>query len=107
MIRRVWSKVDLTPEKPQLDLAQISGLCVTLPGNITVSAIGQADDTILLSDSLHALQNKLELTMSFYLKYDVSLCVEKIKLQAFNPSCQHLTVEHSMNISPVNMDGSK
>ena len=67
--------------KPQLDLAQKSCLGVTLPGNITVSAIGQADDTILLSDNLNALQNLLELTMNFCLKYDVRLCVEKTKLQ--------------------------
>ena len=93
--------------KPQLDLAQKSCLGVTLPGNITVSAIGQADDTILLSDNLNALQNLLELTMNFCLKYDVRLCAEKTKLQAFSPSCQLLTAEHSMNISPVNMDGNK
>ena len=91
--------------KPQLDLAQRSGLGVTLPGNITVSAVGQADDTILISDDIYALQNLLQLTMHFCLKYGVELCVEKTKLQAFTPNNYLATVEHLKTISPVNING--
>ena len=91
--------------KPQLDLAQRSGLGITLPGNISVSAVGQADDTILISDSLYALQNLLQLTIHFCKKYGVELCVEKTKLQAFTPTSHQATVEHQKIISPVNIDG--
>ena len=91
--------------KPQLDLAQRSGLVITLLGNITVSAVGQADDTILISDNIYALKNLLQLTIYFCLKYRVELCVEKTKLQAFTPTNQLATVEHLKTFSPVNING--
>ena len=63
--------------KPQLELAQSSKLGVPLPGNLTVSGIGQADDTLLVSNNIHALQNLLQLTLHFCSKYKVDLCVEE------------------------------
>ena len=51
--------------KTQLTLAQSSKLGVKLPGDTTISAIGQADDTILISNDLHALQSLLDLTLHF------------------------------------------
>ena len=42
--------------KPQLDLAQRSGLGVELPGSINVPSIGQADDTILTSNNNYTLR---------------------------------------------------
>ena len=61
--------------KPQLQLAQKSGLGVSLPGGTKVSAVGQADDTILVSDDIYAVQNLLELTNFFCHKYGVELWV--------------------------------
>ena len=91
--------------KPQLDLAQSSNLGVSLPGNVTISAIGQADDTILTSNNIHALQCLLQLTLHFCAKYNVELCVEKTKLQVFATSDLGPTIDHLMDTSPVNIKG--
>ena len=39
--------------KSQLQMAQSSQLGVKLSRNLTISAIGQADDTLLVSNNLH------------------------------------------------------
>lgn len=92
--------------KPQLELAHFSGLGVALPGNLTVSAIGLADDTLLVSNNIHALQNLLQLTLHFCSKYSVELCVEKTRLQAFSTPDMRTTVEHLQSTSPVNIHGT-
>ena len=51
--------------------------------DITVSAIGQADDSVLLANSIHDIQNLLDLSLDFCKKYNVELCVDKTKLQVF------------------------
>ena len=68
----------------QLLLAQNSKLGIKLPTE-TISAIGEADDTVLLANSIDDLYLLLELTNSFSLKYRVDLCAEKTKLQIFKP----------------------
>lgn len=92
--------------KPQLELAQSSKLGVPLPGNLTVSGIGQADDTLLVSNNIHALQNLLQLTLHFCSKYKVDLCVEKTRLQAFCTPDMRATVDHIQKTSPVNIHGT-
>ena len=67
--------------KEQLSNAQMSDLGVTLGGDITVAAIGQADDTVLVSNDVHSIQYLLNLTLDFCCKYHVQLCIEKTKLQ--------------------------
>ena len=68
----------------QLETAQKSSLGVKL-GNLTVSAIGQADDTILISNDLYCLFLLLQLTNTFCSKYCVELTSDKTRLQAFIP----------------------
>ena len=68
--------------REQLDMAQRSALGVPL-GKLTVSAIGQADDTVLVSNDIGFLSSLLSLTVFFCEKYLVQLCPDKTKLQAF------------------------
>ena len=70
--------------KMQLTLAQDSSMGVPL-GKLTIGAIGQADDTVLLSNDLVCLSYLLELTEVFCQKALVELCAEKTTLQAFYP----------------------
>ena len=92
--------------KEQLEAAQASGLGVAMR-DIVISAIGQADDTVLISNSIHNIQNLLELTLEFCSKYNVDLCIEKTKLQAFYSKEQKIYANYQMNTSPVNIDGTK
>ena len=67
----------------QLTLAQDSELGIPL-GPVTVSAIGQADDVVLIANDLHSLQSLLELSLYYCRKYNVSLSNDKSKLQVFS-----------------------
>ena len=69
--------------KEQLSMAQRSSLGVFF-GHTTVSCIGQADDTALISNDVQKLFYLLELTKIFCRKYQVELCADKTKLQAFS-----------------------
>ena len=71
--------------REQLSVAQSSELGIKM-GNITISAIGQADDTLLVSNDIFALFYLLGLTMIFCQKYLVELSADKTRLQAFTPS---------------------
>ena len=68
--------------KEQLETANKSELGVTMR-DITISAIGQADDTVLVSNNPYDIGNLLSLTLTFCSKYQVNICPEKTKLQAF------------------------
>ena len=92
--------------KEQLDTAQVSGLGVFM-GKSVISAIGLADDTVLLSNSPHALQNLLHLTLTFCSKYHVQLCVEKTKLQVMSTKPMRFQVDYLKAVSPVNIEGNK
>ena len=86
--------------KEQLTMAQDSGLgvrfgeCVSLGEGVrlgegdgvslTVSAIGQADDTALVANSMHNLNCLLKLSLAFCKKYHVSLSPGKTKLQVMH-----------------------
>ena len=92
--------------KAQLSTAQASNLGVSL-GNQTISAIGQADDTVLLSNCLHSLQNLLKLSLEFCSKHHIQLCVEKTKLIAISNPSMAPTIEYSKLTSPVQINGTK
>ena len=62
--------------REQLCLAQRSSLGVHM-GNLVISAIGQADDTVLVSNDIHQLSYLLALTTSFCANHFVTLCAEK------------------------------
>ena len=63
----------------QLSVAQQSQLGLHFSG-VVVSAIGQADDSCLVSDCIFKLQHLLQLTMEYCSKYHVELVPEKTKL---------------------------
>ena len=86
--------------KEQLQLAQRSGLGVRMK-NLTVSAIGQADDIVLISNCIFALSYLLTLTSHFCSKYCVELSAEKTKLQVFTSSGN----EHPLYYNPIKIDG--
>ena len=93
--------------KSQLELAQDSSLGVHLTKDIVISAIGQADDTVLISNDLHSLQNLLQLSLFYCAKFNVSLCPEKTILQAICPKKFSREVEYLKEFSPVNLNGIK
>ena len=57
-------------------------LGVNLAKDITISAIGQADDTALVANDLHSLKNLLQLTLYNRSKFNVELCAGKTVLQS-------------------------
>ena len=66
----------------QLRTAQDSGLGAAISG-IPVAAVGQADDTALLSNSIHQLQHLLNLSIYYCDKHQVTLSAGKTKLLVF------------------------
>ena len=66
----------------QLTMAQDSGLGIHL-GDCHVAAIGQADDTALVSNDIHSLFYLLQLSNIFCQKYLVELSADKTILQVF------------------------
>ena len=67
--------------KEQLTSAQDSKLGVEL-GNLTISGIGQADDTGLLSNDIYKLLLLPRLTEEFCKRQHLKLCADKTKLQS-------------------------
>ena len=93
--------------KSQLQMAQYSNLGVELARDIVVSGIGQADDTLLLSNNLHSLQNLLQLSLYYCTKFNVELSPEKTKLQVIAPKRLSKEVEYLKEFSPVQINGIK
>ena len=92
--------------KEQLTTAQDSALGVPL-GNITVSAVGQADDTGLVSNRIQNLQFLLLLSQEFCKKYHVKLCAEKTKLQVFFTKDMKLMVDYAKKINPIYLNNEQ
>lgn len=92
--------------KEQLTTAQDSQLGVKL-GSLTVSGIGQADDTALLSNCLFKLFCLLQLTIAFCKRYQVTLCHEKTKLQVFSTSKMKTLVDYAVQTNPIHLNGKK
>ena len=88
----------------QLSTAQMSSLGVDLVSNV-VSAIGLADDTVLLSDSLSKLSGLLHLTVEYCKQYHVELVPEKTKLLSFFPNNQELQVYIQKLTNPLSLSG--
>ena len=93
--------------KSQLHMAQTSSLGVQLSRDLVVSAIGQADDTLLVSNSLHSLQNLLQLSLYYCSKYNVELCPGKTKLQVIASKKMSSEVAYLKEFSPVVLNGIK
>ena len=82
----------------QLDTAQDSKFGVRI-GPMTVSCVGQADDSVLLSHDIHQLGHLLHLTTQYCDKYKVEMTPEKTKLQVFAPPSLHTEVNYSKTIN--------
>ena len=89
--------------KEQLQLAQNSSLGISL-GNLVISSIGQADDTVLLSNDIHKLFYLLELTKFYCLKNEVELCPEKTILQVYKPKSKALNDDI---VNPIKVNGKQ
>ena len=89
----------------QLSVAQHSNLGIDM-GSCTISAIGQADDSVLQANDIHSLQNLLILTLEYCQRYNVTLVPEKTKLLFFTPPGSELEEEYAKIISPVNINGN-
>ena len=90
--------------REQLETAHASDLGVSLGPSLTISGIGQADDTLLVSNNIHALSNILKLTKIFCSKYQVNLCSEKTKLQAFHTKQMKFPVEYAKQTHSININ---
>ena len=89
----------------QLDSAQESGLGINIFG-CHISAIGQADDCVLLSDEIYFLKNLLQLTLDYCKKYHVKLAPEKTKLLAFSLPKHKPDIEYLNLVNDIKIDGT-
>ena len=92
--------------KEQLTSAQDSKLGVEI-GNLTISGIGQADDTGLVSNDILKLLLLLKLSEEFCKKHHVKLCADKTKLQVYGTKKMKLAVEYAKQTNPISIDGEK
>ena len=90
----------------QLTSSQNSNLGVSV-GDITISAIGQADDVVLTSNNLYNLYNLLHITLCYCSKFRVSLVPDKTKLQVFLPRSFAPFKEYFTASSPLVIDCQK
>ena len=90
----------------QLTVAQDSGLGVDVGADI-VSAIGQADDTVLLSDNIYKLAGLVYLAEEYCRNFHVTLVPEKTKLLAFTAARSELGSAYAELINPISIAGDK
>ena len=84
----------------QLSVAQESQLGISLGGQHTLSAVGQADDVALLSNDLHKLQHILNLVLQYCRKFNVKLSSTKTRLLAILPPRKNTFIPYS----PIKID---
>ena len=89
----------------QLNQAQASGFGVPL-GPVIVSAIGQADDVALIANDLQSLQGLVDLSISYCMKYHVTISSEKTKLQVYTSKSSELEAFLGRETSLLNINGS-
>ena len=89
--------------KEQLSSAQSSSLGVPL-GPLSISGIGQADDTALVANSIKDLMNLLHLTTVFCAKYQVQLCSDKTKLLVYHRKDDREEVEYIKGTNPITIN---
>ena len=92
--------------KEQLTMAQDSNLGVPF-GDSTISAVGQADDTALVSNNLKNLQYLLLLSEAFCTRSEVKLSPNKTKLQVFYTKSMSDVVRYAMITNPVRMNNKQ
>ena len=89
--------------KDQLSNAQDSELGVSM-NNVVISAIGLADDTGLLANCPHALQNLLQLSLNFCKKYHVELSHEKTKLQVMSTKPMKIQTDYLKSTAQITIN---
>ena len=90
--------------KEQLSSAQQSELGVKISDDLIISGIGQADDTLLLSNNIQNLMYLLHLTKVFCTKYQIQLCAEKTKLLAFHSKGMEFAVDYAKAVNPLQIN---
>ena len=89
----------------QLQIAQDSLLGVDLGGNgdedLTVSAIGQADDVALVSNDIFSLKCLLQLSLQYCDRHHVKLRADKTKLQAYSCKNSDTKAYYAKVINPI------
>ena len=84
-------------------MAQKSDLGVTI-GDTMVAAVGQADDTALVTDNPYQLQHLLDLSIQYCKKYQVELSTVKTKLLMFLPrSGEDEYTKYYKIVTPIHM----
>ena len=92
----------------QLTTAQLSGQGVDCNA-ATVSAIGQADDTVLVSDCIVKLAGLVHLAAEYCAAFHVTLVPEKTKLLAFSSTSKssQQSVKYAKLINPIYISSLK
>ena len=81
------------------------GVNLTDEGDVHVASIGQADDTVLISNDLVKLKFLLQLTVAYCKKNHVQLSSSKTKLMMYTPSQLSGDKEYLENSVPITIDG--
>ena len=89
----------------QMTSAQTSGFGAFIK-DVKIAAIGQADDTALVSNDINELQHLLQLSLDYCAKYQVELSAVKTKLLVFSASHSDYT-KYAQLITPVHIGSQK
>ena len=87
----------------QLTTAQSSELGAYI-GSSVISAIGQADDVILISNDIHSLQLLVNLTEEYCQKYRVQLEPRKTKLLGYSSKKNEYLIKLAAMSNPITMN---
>ena len=83
--------------------AQESNQGVDLGNNLVISAVGQADDSVLSSNTITSLYNIFHLAMNYCQKYSVQISHEKTKLLVYCSQEQ----KDSIFFNPISINGNQ
>ena len=81
------------------------GVSFTKSEDVHIASIGQADDTVLVSNDLVKLKFLLKLTLNFCQKYHIELSSSKTKLQVYLPSSLSSYEDVYKNSVNIDIDG--
>ena len=76
---------------------------VWLGKDVCIPAIGQADDTVLISNDINNLMLLLQLTITYCERHFVDLCAEKTRLQVYLPTTDPSFIQTIFN--PIKVNG--
>ena len=88
----------------QLKTAQSSCLGADI-GSSVISAVGQADDVLLISNDIHNLHLLVMMTEDYCKKFRVKLEPKKTKLLGYGTKFTELSVKLASQVNPITIDG--